>query len=130
MGACESEIKPEKKVVKQKKKSNNKHEENLFNKEIGKEAVVKQVNEITSFPELPDEYKDMKLVENEVFVGEGIKRDRAYRCDLKIDEINAKRNSFWSQRLGTKFSKIVSDNWKQIRTACYVDHGMFFNFYF
>lgn len=122
MGACESENKPEKKVIKPKKKTPQKAEENVFEKERGKETV-KQINEITSFPELPDEYKDMEVLDNEIYVGEGIKRDRAYHCNLKIDEINAKRNSFWSQRLGTKFSKIVSDNWKQIRTACYVDHG-------
>ena len=52
-------------------------------------------------------FEDMEEIEGEVYVGIGIKKMKGYRCDLKIDELNEKREYFWNIKTNYK-----NDNWK------------------
>ena len=52
-------------------------------------------------------FEDMEEIEGEVYVGIGIKKMKGYRCDLKIDELNEKRQYFWNIKTNYK-----NDNWK------------------
>lgn len=148
MGACNSDTNPNKNIEKEKRKSNNQASNNQSsnNRNITVFRVsentsnIKNTNNkininsnlnkdgITSFPEHSDEFKDMELFEKEVYVGEGIKKDRAYICSLKIDQLNKKRNAFWNEILKSKASTRI-DTWSVIRNACYVDHGNIFLFF-
>ena len=40
----------------------------------------------------------------------------AYKCDLKIDELNKKREEFWSSKAKWK------SKWKIVHQACIYDH--------
>jgi len=129
MGSCSSENKPEinskKDDKKEKKKevnfNKNKKSEN---KPISNNNVMNLNNNeiaIHSFIIIDDEFKDMDMWEEEIYVGEGIKKDRAYKSHLKIDEIIDKRKHFWERMYTIKyFDRAVIKN---INTACLVDHG-------
>ena len=52
-------------------------------------------------------FEDMEEIEGEVYVGIGIKKMKGYRCDLKIDELNEKRQYFWNIKTNYK-----NNNWK------------------
>lgn len=45
---------------------------------------------------LPEKFRDMPEIE-EKFVGEGVRRMKAYKCDLKIDELQKLQEEFWSK---------------------------------
>ena len=64
---------------------------------------------LTLFPDMPEWGEGITK-------GYGIKQMPAYKCDLKIDELNKKREDFWSSKTKLK------SKWKIIHQACIYDH--------
>ena len=57
--------------------------------------------------EIEEKFRDMPEMLNfnndrKKYVGEGIRKMKAYRCDLKIDELQKLRDEFWSNYFITK----------------------------
>lgn len=133
MGACFSDKKPENEDRTKKRTSHSTHSTNNTQQKNKTTKSNQQDNNIvlqkqnkafidySSFPLLDDEHKDMEIWEDNIYIGEGVKRDLAYKSKLKIDEINEKRSSFWQKVIRERPN--LTDLLKQIRTACYVDHG-------
>ena len=65
---------------------------------------------------LDPEFEDMPEWEGERYKGYGIKRMKGYKCDLKIDELNKKREKFWSMK------KSSNPLWRIIHQACVYDY--------
>ena len=74
------------------------------------------INLNTSFEESIKLYPDMPEWGDGIMKGYGIKQMPAYKCDLKIDELNKKREDFWSSKTKLK------SKWKIIHQACIYDH--------
>ena len=74
------------------------------------------INLNSSFEESMKLYPDMPEWEGGITKGYGIKQMPAYKCDLKIDELNRKREEFWSSKTKLKAK------WKIIHQACIYDH--------
>lgn len=64
---------------------------------------------IKQFPDMPEWGDDIKK-------GYGIKEMPAYKCSLKIDELNKQRELFWLSK------KTRKNQWKIIHQACIYDH--------
>ena len=64
---------------------------------------------LTLFPDMPEWGEGITK-------GYGIKQMPAYKCNLKIDELNKKREDFWSSKTKLKAK------WKIIHQACIYDH--------
>lgn len=69
------------------------------------EIKEKEKDSFIDFPEIPDKY-----------TGIGIKRIKAYKCDLHIDELNNLRYQFWELKI------MINERWKILRQACYYDN--------
>ena len=52
-------------------------------------------------------FEDMEEIKGDIFVGIGIKKMKGYKCNLKIDELNKKREYFWNIKTNYK-----NKNWK------------------
>ena len=74
------------------------------------------INLNASFEESLKLFPDMPEWEGGIVKGYGIKQMPAYKCDLKIDELNKKREEFWSSKIKLK------SKWKIIHQACIYDH--------
>ena len=70
----------------------------------------------SSFEESMKLFPDMPEWGGGIKKGYGIKQMPAYKCDLKIDELNKKREEFWSSKTKLKAK------WKIIHQACIYDH--------
>ena len=70
----------------------------------------------SSFEESLKMFPDMEEWGNGIKKGYGIKQMPGYKCSLKIDELNQKREEFWNSKT-TKKSK-----WKILHQACIYDH--------
>ena len=73
----------------------------------------------SSFEESVKNYPDMPEIEPKIMKGYGIKQMPGYKCDLKIDQLNKKRDEFWDLRNSreTENYKI----WRAINQACVYD---------
>ena len=69
-----------------------------------------------SFEESLKMFPDMPEWEGGITKGYGIKQMPAYKCDLKIDELNKLREEFWTSKIKLK------NKWKIIHQACIYDH--------
>lgn len=70
----------------------------------------------SSFDESLQNFPDMEEWGNGIMKGYGIKQMPAYKCSLKIDELNQKREEFWN-------SKTTKQNqWRILHQACIYDH--------
>ena len=69
-----------------------------------------------SYEESMKLYPDMPEWGGGITKGYGIKQMPAYKCNLKIDELNKKREDFWSSKTKLKAK------WKIIHQACIYDH--------
>lgn len=67
--------------------------------------------------QLESKFKDMPEWPGERYKGVGVKRMKGYVCNLPIDELNQKREEFWSQKCKEKAV------WMQIKRACIMDDG-------
>ena len=70
-----------------------------------------------SFEESVKNFPDMPEIEPQIMKGYGIKQMPGYKCDLKIDQLNKKRDEFWSSK-----NKLNITKWKIIHQACIYDH--------
>ena len=95
--------------------------------EINKQKKIEKINKIdntdfacfdSSFEESVKNYPDMPEIEPTIMKGYGIKQMPGYKCDLKIDQLNKKRDEFWD----SKNKKINISKWKIIHQACIYDH--------
>ena len=70
----------------------------------------------TSSDKKNENFEDMPLWNNGKSVGYGIKEMPAYKCNLKIDELNKKRKQFWNSH------KKNLRQWNIIHQACIYPH--------
>lgn len=88
--------------------------------EAEKEKEIKNNNIInkysSSFEESLKMFPDMEEWGNGISKGYGVKQMPGYKCNLKIDELNQKREEFWNSK-NTKKNK-----WKILHQACIYDH--------
>lgn len=54
-----------------------------------------------------ENFSDMEEIKEDIYMGTGNKRMKAYICNLKIDELNKKREYFWSIK-----TNINTKNWR------------------
>jgi hypothetical protein len=66
-------------------------------------------------------YQNFPDWEGERYTGTGVKRIRAYKCTLPINELNELRVEFWKE----KFAKPNSSQWKTIKSAITMDSSMY-----
>ena len=95
------------------------HKENL-EKKIGKINNIDNPDSTLfdlSFEESVKNFPDMPEIEPQIMKGYGIKQMPGYKCDLKIDQLNKKRDEFWSSK-----NKLNITKWKIIHQACIYDH--------
>lgn len=89
---------------------------------IGRNVVVNRTNNnsITNknnnIEKFDDNFKDFPIVEGEYYYGEGIKKIRAYKCDLAFDELIEKRKQFWNSR---KSDRRI---WSALKECCDTDY--------
>ena len=79
------------------------------NKQINAKEII-DVNE---------EFEDMEEIKDDIYVGIGIKKMKGYKCDLKIDELNQKREHFWKVKTNTKNKNWIV--WSTIKRALKYD---------
>jgi hypothetical protein len=102
---------------------NQNENENENDKEANKNEIKTHIepnnNNIklnSSFEESIKNFPDMPEWGGGIMKGYGIKEMPAYKCDLKIDELNRLREEFWSSKNKLK------TKWKIIHQACIYDH--------
>jgi len=47
-------------------------------------------------------FEDMEEIKEDIYVGIGIKKMKGYKCTLKVDELNKKREHFWEVKTNNK----------------------------
>ena len=70
--------------------------------------------------EINEKFYDMEEIEGDIYVGNGIKRMKAYKCDLTIDELNKRKEKFWNTVTDCNNNKNWK-NWNIIRRAITYD---------
>lgn len=81
---------------------------------VGREVPLSQIpsiydnNYISPFKDFPEW--------DERYTGYGIKRMKAYKCNLKVDELNKLRDKFWNSKVENRHQ------WQIIHQACVYDH--------
>ena len=74
-----------------------------------------------------EKYKEMPEIEDK-FVGDGIRRMKAFKCDLKIDQLQKLQEEFWSKtnifKIKVEKISINKSIWKSIKQICQVDEGI------
>ena len=68
-------------------------------------------------PKLNMQFEEMPECGNNIYKGYGIKRMKAYKCTLNINELNQLREDFWNT-----MSLQDSNTWAIIHQACVFDH--------
>jgi len=70
---------------------NNHHNNNQNSNKRKKEEI--NINEV---------FEDIEEISEDIYTGIGIKKMKAYKCDLPIDELNKKREHFWEIKTNHK----------------------------
>lgn len=65
------------------------------------------------------EDSDMEEWEGNKYSGSGIKKMKAYKCDLTLEELQIKREKFWHSKINNKVENCV--NWSIIQKAISLD---------
>lgn len=91
-------------------KINNFHQR-VFSKNTINDYYTNEINET---------FYDMEEIEGDIYVGNGIKRMKAYKCDLTIDELNKRKEKFWNTVTDCNNNKNWK-NWNIIRRAITYD---------
>ena len=109
------------------KQENNNHHHRHNHKESTKAKKIDNINNSeqsdiinifdSSFEESIEKFPDMPQFEPTILKGYGIKQMPGYKCDLKIDQLNKKREEFWASK-----NKLNINTWKIIHQACIYDH--------
>lgn len=77
--------------------------------------ICKEKEEESDF----EHFEDMEEVKEDIYVGLGIKRMKAYKCNLKVDELNLLREKFWGTK--TKYTTRNWPTWDTIKRAVLFD---------
>ena len=64
-------------------------------------------------------FEDMEEIKGDIYSGVGIKKMKAYKCDLKIDELNKQRELFW--KIKTNHNNKNWTTWNTIKRAVLFD---------
>ena len=67
-----------------------------------------------------ESFHDLEEIEEDIYVGTGLKRMKGYKCDLAIDILNQMRDEFWNKKIDSKSNKNWI-TWKIIRRAVIYD---------
>jgi hypothetical protein len=99
---------------------------NENNKRIDNQGSINKDGQITNLER--ELFPDMEEWEGDRYTGEGVKRMKGYKCSLPINDLNKKREEFWSNnyslfKIDTKLK--TSQVWKYIKQACIMDHSIF-----
>ena len=68
-----------------------------------------------NFNENCEKFNDMPLTQKEIYINYGIKKMRAYKCTLNIDELNNLREHFWSVKIS------LNERYRFLRQAILYD---------
>lgn len=82
---------------------------------VNRQNNSSNVNKSNNLVKNDNNFQDFPLVEGDYYYGEGIKKVRAYKCDLAFDEIMEKRKLFWSSK---KTDRRV---WSALKECCETD---------
>ena len=94
--------------------NNNTRNNHQNNSEANNQKKEEKINKIEkadlayfddSYEESVKNYPDMPEYEPVILKGFGIKQMPGYKCDLKIDQINKKRDEFWSSKNKANISR-------------------------
>jgi len=66
-----------------------------------------------------EKFEDMEEINENIYVGIGIKKMKGYKCTLKIDELNKLREHFWEIKTNTNNNNWII--WKTIKRAVAYD---------
>ena len=91
-----------------KKNKNNKNKENISSIDIIPEKEEKE-----------EIFEDLEEIKGDIYSGVGIKKMKAYKCNLKIDELNKKREYFW--KIKTNHNNKNWPTWNTIKRAVLFD---------
>ena len=89
----------------------NNFSQRVFSKNTSNDYYTNEINET---------FYDMEEIEGDIYVGNGIKRMKAYKCDLTIDELNKRKEKFWNTVTDCNNNKNWK-NWNIIRRAITYD---------
>ena len=89
----------------------NNFNQRVFSKNTSNDYYTNEINET---------FYDMEEIEGDIYVGNGIKRMKAYKCDLTIDELNKRKEKFWNTVTDCNNNKNWK-NWNVIRRAITYD---------
>jgi hypothetical protein len=89
----------------------NNFNQRVFSKNTSNDYYTNEINET---------FYDMEEIEGDIYVGNGIKRMKAYKCDLTIDELNKRKEKFWNTVTDCNNNKNWK-NWNIIRRAITYD---------
>ena len=92
---------------------------NLIKKNKNKENISSNDIIITEEKEKEEIFEDMEEIKGDIYSGVGIKKMKAYKCDLKIDELNQKREYFW--KIKTNHNNKNWPTWNTIKRAVLFD---------
>lgn len=96
-------------------------------KEESKEYTITHIKKIDEeeqyekvYNSLPEKFQDEPFIDEAKIVNEGIKRDKAYYLNIKIDELNDKRDEFWLYlyQIHPNYKEII----KKIILSSRIDH--------
>ena len=76
------------------------------------------INEKNDEPE-NENFEDMEEIDNDIYVGIGIKRMKGYTCNLKINELDNLRENFWKIKTNYKNKNWLV--WETIQRAVTFD---------
>ena len=91
----------------------------LIKKNKNKENISSNDIIITEEKEKEEIFEDMEEIKGDIYSGVGIKKMKAYKCDLKIDELNQKREYFW--KIKTNHNNKNWPTWNTIKRAVLFD---------
>ena len=66
-----------------------------------------------------ENFEDMDEIQEDIYIGIGIKRMKAYKCDLKINELNSLRQRFWKVKTNHNNKNWIT--WDVIKRAVSFD---------
>ena len=102
-------------------KSHKNKKKNDFKDKIVIEAPIEENNNnINENNNIIENFPDFPEIEEDKYVGNGIKRMKAYKCDITIDILNKKREDFWNTVTNSKSNKYWI-TWKIIKRAVTYD---------
>ena len=102
------------------KSSKNKKKNDFKDKIVIEAPIEENNNNINENNNIIENFPDFPETEEDKYVGNGLKRMKAYKCDITIDILNKKREDFWNTVTNSKSNKYWI-TWKIIKRAVTYD---------